>query len=947
MKNRFLRFTFVVFLAGLTSVLMAFSVDGNDNNPTNKNSKMTSSEYFSKIKTNQHTGVISIADVISSRESTQQMSHFKSQASTYHWTSMGPLNYGGPTKAVIIDNTDASGNTFIAGSTSGGLWTSTNYGSTWSMIQLDEVLNVSSICQADDGTIYVGTGVSQEPAADNLSEGSTIGKGIYKSSNGSTFELMTGTTPDGSNPEGDWAFIQKLAVDGSGNLFAATNTGLKYFNGSEWTIAKAGDAELTGKSCDVVVKNGSVITAVAGNAYISTGNATGFTLISGDEAGMLPLGPFGNIKFDISTTNADYIYASYVTTEGTLHNVYATTDKGLTWRVVYPGGSSIGDIFFNEGLRNNAIAVSPIDEKMVYLGAADVYKGYESQSTGYYNWTQITNGNFPPYPTGITSSYVHFGINTIVFDASRNGNAIIGSNGGLSITKDGFNSMEIINRGYNTSEYFTINASKWGSVLAGSHFNGVHRIEDNGSKQATEMLIGKFGAASAATGGYNHISFINPEFVVCSAEYGAFWRSEDDGINQDILVLDEIELGDEYITPFLMWETTNDPYSTDTAEFVARDRAYQAGEEVYVQSNSYEFPFTAILDQNVDSAGTAITRDIVSTKAFIATEDAVYLTTGILDYTATPTWWQISAIEGIPTCMAYSEDANYLWVGTLEGKLYRLSNISRAHSEEQADINKPGCIIATTEIALSTSQAVTSVSVDPKDAENIVFTLGNYGNTDFVFASTNGMSDNPGFSSIQGNLPQMPVYSSSFEVNADGLVFIGTENGMFTTSAFEAGSVEWIYEDAAFGNVPIYAIRQQNVNWALAKFPIGENFLYYPGANNYGAMYVGTFGGGVYVSKDFVGFDEFDAPIAKEGSIELYPNPAQNQISIAYHSTISTSVSVDIYDLSGKLIMNQQFNNQANNSNIELDVYNLQNGSYIVRLTDGQKQYQTKLVISK
>ena len=168
MKNRFLRFTFVVFLAGLTSVLMAFSVDGNDNNPTNK-TKMTSSEYFSSLKNNQHTGTISIADVMSARESAQQMSHSKSQASTYHWNSMGPLNYGGPTKAIIIDNQDASGNTLFAGSTSGGIWTSTNYGATWSMIEMDEVLNVSSICQADNGTIYVGTGVSLEPAAESLS----------------------------------------------------------------------------------------------------------------------------------------------------------------------------------------------------------------------------------------------------------------------------------------------------------------------------------------------------------------------------------------------------------------------------------------------------------------------------------------------------------------------------------------------------------------------------------------------------------------------------------------------------------------------------------------------------------------------------------------------------------------------------------------------------------
>lgn len=946
MKNRFLRFTFVVFLAGITSFLMAFSVDGNDNNPTNKNTKMTSGEYLSKVKSNQHTGTISLADLAAAREASQQMRHFKSQASTYEWTSMGPLNMGGPTKAVIIDNQDASGNTIYAGSTSGGVWSSTNYGATWNMVEMDEVLNVSSICQADDGTIYVGSGVSLEPAADKLSEGSTIGKGVYKSTNGTSYELMAGTAPDGTDPEGDWAFIQKLAVSGS-DLFAATNTGLKYFNGSEWTYAKSADVELLGKSCDVVAKNGSIIAVVAGLTYVSSGGADDFVLKSGAEDGMLPIGAFGNIKLDISLTNADYMYASYVTSVGALHNVYVSTDKGNTWRVVYPGGSTIGDIYNGDGLRNNAITVDPTDEKAVYLGAHNVFKGYEAQPTGYYDWSQVTNGFDRPYPDMGVTQYVHFGINTIVFHPTKPGHIIYGSDGGMSITRNGGANIEVMNRGYNTSEYFTINASKWGSVLAGSQFNGVHRIEDNGSKQAIEMLLGEFGRASSETGGYNHISFINPEFVVCSAEDGTFWRSEDEGANQDFSIVDPAMLGNEFITPFLMWETTNDPYSIDTAEFIARDRAYSAGEEVYFLSSSYDYPFKATLENNVDSAGTATTRDIVSTKCFLAVEESVYMTTGMLDYTAAPTWWEIGAIEGTPTCMAYSADANYLWVGTVEGKLYRLSNIARAHTEEQADIDAPGCIIATMEIPLTTTQAITSLSVDPKDSENIVFTLGNYGNTDYVFASQNGMSDAPEFESIQGNLPSMPAYASSFEVNNQGLVFIGTENGLFITENFAAGSVNWVYEDGGFGNVPVFAIKQQNVSWGTVSYPIGDSYIHFPGANNYGAMYIGTFGGGVYVSKDFVGFEEIDGPIAVEGSIEIYPNPANEQIHISYTARTNSNVIVDIYDLSGKLVLQRQFESHIGNANITLDLHNLQNGSYIVRLQDGQKQYQSKLVISK
>ena len=132
--------------------------------------------------------------------------------------------------------------------------------------------------------------------------------------------------------------------------------------------------------------------------------------------------------------------------------------------MVYPGGSSLGDIFSGQGLRNNAIAVDPTNEKTVYLGAYDVYKGYEAQPTGYYSWSQITNGFDNPYPSMGTSNYVHFGVNNLVFNPAKPNHIIIASDGGLSISKDDFGSTQVLNRGYVSSEYFTINSSKSGVV---------------------------------------------------------------------------------------------------------------------------------------------------------------------------------------------------------------------------------------------------------------------------------------------------------------------------------------------------------------------------------------------------------------------------------------------------------------------------------------------------
>ncbi|RLD36032.1 MAG: hypothetical protein DRI74_09800, partial [Bacteroidetes bacterium] len=156
---------------------MAFSIKGEQGVSVEKSKKMTSTEYLSKVRSNQITGQVSISDVLKAREESQSMKHLNSKEVEYNWVSLGPNNMGGPTRAIIFDNQDATANTLYAGSTSGGVWKSTDYGVLWSRIEMDDILNVSTICQAGDGTVYVGTGVSLEPASDKLAEGSTIGKG--------------------------------------------------------------------------------------------------------------------------------------------------------------------------------------------------------------------------------------------------------------------------------------------------------------------------------------------------------------------------------------------------------------------------------------------------------------------------------------------------------------------------------------------------------------------------------------------------------------------------------------------------------------------------------------------------------------------------------------------------------------------------------------------------
>ena len=170
-------------------------------------------------------------------------------------------------------------------------------------------------------------------------------------------------------------------------------------------------------------------------------------------------------------------------------------------------------------------------------------------------------------------------------------------------------------------------------------------------------------------------------------------------------------------------------------------------------------------------------KDIIQSKFFWAQNNEVYMTTGILNFVGSPTWFQIAEISGIPQSIAYSTDANFLYVGTQEGKLFRMANIAHAFTYKEADVESPYCIIATSEIPImhasgeENTQAITSVYVDPQNVNNVIITLGNYGNSDYVYLSTNAIDQYPTFTSIQGDpdnggLPQIPVYSSIIEMES-------------------------------------------------------------------------------------------------------------------------------------------------------------------------------------
>jgi hypothetical protein len=82
-------------------------------------------------------------------------------------------------------------------------------------------------------------------------------------------------------------------------------------------------------------------------------------------------------------------------------------------------------------------------------------------------------------------------------------------------------------------------------------------------------------------------------------------------------------------------------------------------------------------------------------------------------------------------------------------------------------------------------------------------------------------------------------------------------------------------------------------------------------------------------------------PEIGETEVLIYPNPLQNNLFIQYNGLFNESSRVEIYDQFGRLVMNQVL---PGSTPAYLDVSELASGMYIVRVGDGKKVWEGKVV---
>ena len=97
------------------------------------------------------------------------------------------------------------------------------------------------------------------------------------------------------------------------------------------------------------------------------------------------------------------------------------------------------------------------------------------------------------------------------------------------------------------------------------------------------------------------------------------------------------------------------------------------------------------------------------------------------------------------------------------------------------------------------------------------------------------------------------------------------------------------------------------------------------------------------ITYDIVGVDENDAAV---NSLNIFPNPATDKISVSLMLSDSKNISVEIYDLTGKKVTAQNLGTQpAGWVNTSFDVSLLQSGVYIIKTLVGNRINVNKVIV--
>ena len=525
---------------------------------------------------------------------------------------IGPDNVGGRVTSMIIDKSDATNQTVFAGAASGGLYVRNNseLNNLWNYIPCtingeEIVLPISTMVQGSDNTIYIGTGEGCFNKGSKSSSMSPAGRGIFRfNPANSSFSLIPTTEAVGISS--DFSSVNKVAIyekEGVIYFFAATNTGLYRWeirNESDWESRTSYSSVFSGEPVyDVaVVGDYNMIYFATNNKLYRVGNLVSNSDpvdVSNSNHTIFPTSA-SRIYIAVAPSNPSYVYAMVIGEDGYMNGVYLTKNQS-TWTTLTT--STTMPFTTNHGSVCGAIAVDPVNPNKVYVAGSSIWIGEGFVDGSLYQWTKASSSE-NDYGSGnymgvifSDASFVHSGINQIVYAQSDSTSFYIATNGGVFTTSNDFNTYININRGLNIAQINGLAVSIDGSVLAGANnsanlfiesrmgHSGGHRdstwYDPNTSVNTNHManIIWKGNGGQVAASMFQQYAPTSRRTIFTSAnsgQYGRAYSDYSDYTNTQTWTADTCFLGAEVnqgnsVAAMALWETANNTEIQDHISF--------------------------------------------------------------------------------------------------------------------------------------------------------------------------------------------------------------------------------------------------------------------------------------------------------------------------------------------------------------------------------------------
>ena len=800
----------------------------------------------------------------------------------FNWSSVGPFDIGGRTRALALDRSTPG--RLLAGAVSGGLWETEDNGFTWTLLTPpDQSHSISSIVQdprPDHSHIWYYTSgeIIGNSASDPDRQANLYGSGIYKSTdNGKSWSLLEAAGA-GSPTRLDTPFdyMSRIVVSPTtGTVFAAGNLTGIYRSDDEGQSFGPIDQQFGSplpvlggindhRWSDIAVNSEGILVATLSSrgpddtktnspgVYLSIDDGIrwfditpSFFPQNHDRSviAFAPSNPSRVFVFTLATGTVgeredtrlyrfDFEELSFGSRSGSVTNLTANL----------PVLGEAGNID-TQSSYNMALAVKPDNQDFVLLGAHNLYRSrngftdavpsrLESWIGGY----DSPNNDFTLYPGH------HPDMHVLLFDPQNPNTLWTASDGGIHVTTD-ISSSEVIqwqnrNLGFVTTQFYAVDLPQLSGdprIAGGTQDNGTPFFRLDDISQSSRNISGGDGGKI----------YFGDQYAFVNQQLGSLLRLEYNNQGNPTFqnlsyVQPESATGQLFVNPFAV-----DPGNESVV--------YYAGDDVlWRHLDITSIPGNQRNNSGTDQGWERMNIPLLQPRSLSA------LTVSIT-----------------PAHVLYYAASDTRSENVLPPVLYRIDDAASDTYIAEA-LALP---------AVPQGSYIVDIAINPEDADEILVVLSNYEIDGLYHSRDRGNS----FSIVEGNLAGgnnmtgPSLRAAEIIPSSEGPIYvIGSSTGIYSARNLAGSDTIWEQEaPEALGNVVIWDLDQRPADGWIA---------------------AATHGRGIFLGSTDPAFNPFT--FSEFVSLEAaYPNPFVSSTRISYNLQYNSKVNLDLFDLTGRRIL--------------------------------------------